>query len=1004
MKFRRHPGALDARSRRKEILRGGRYWFFLLLPHLVLLQLLLAPLGAGGQESAQESYAGFEGRMVAEVQLAAHPAMDVEVFRSMVTLKAGQPFSMAVLRDSVAALQQTHEFSQVQVEVTPQPAGLRVVFILQPADYIGLISFPGADRTFAYTQLLQAVNIPEQSPYVETQIDSGKEALAKFLTSSGYFSAVVDVRTQRDDTHRMVNVVFSVKLNRLARVGAINIAGVTPADADATRRALRTWWARLRGASLKPGQKYSRQRLVKATGYARNHLRKEGRLAPVVRLDAPAYHPESNRADINFQIQEGELFSVRAMGARVSQRTLKRLVPIFEENTVDQDLVDEGRRNLVSYFEAKGFFNAKVTAHMDRQPDSVNVAYQIERGSKHRVEGVFFQGNEFFDDARLQPLLQVKKGRFFFHGTFSDDALRQSVTALTAFYKNAGFSSVAIRPQVSDSDLTVDVTFEISEGPRDIVNTLRITDSQGNAVAATTANNSLNLGNGKAYSPYLLEQDRNEILASALDHGYRNATFKSAVTPVAGNAHLLDVDYTLDRGPQAHISDVVLAGHRQTQPSFIVREIQPEVRNGLPVSEGNFLTAEGELYSLGIFDWASIHTLRPVSDQTQEQVLVAVHESKRSTVEFGGGLEVIPRSGNIPVGAVALPGLPVIGLGTKFTASQKSFFGPRGSIQFDRRNMFGRAQTATIAVVGSRLDQRATFNYTDPHFWGSPWSSLFSLLAERTTENPVFTAQLAQASFQVEKALDKKRTRNVFFRYNFQKTDLSNVIIPDLVLPQDRHIRLSTFSAQYIRDTRDKPLDAHHGLYQTFDFGVTPKAIGSSSNFVRMLGQTAFYVPVRPWLTWANNFRLGLAIPFAGSDVPLSERFFSGGVDSLRGFPINGAGPQRPVQVCSNPSNVSTCTLISVPVGGNMLFIFNSEARFPIPLQKNLGGVVFYDGGNVYSAIRFKQFTADYTNSVGLGLRYNTPVGPVRLDFGYRLTPVPGVKSTEYFVTLGQSF
>ena len=126
-------------------------------------------------------------------------------------------------------------------------------------------------------------------------------------------------------------------------------------------------------------------------------------------------------------------------------------MPIFEENTVDQDLVDEGRRNLVSYFETKGFFDVKVTSHMDRQPDRVNVEYQIERGSKHRVEGVFFQGNEFFNDAQLKPLSQIKKGRFFFHGTFSDDALRKSVTALTAFYKNAGFSSVAIRPQVKIS-------------------------------------------------------------------------------------------------------------------------------------------------------------------------------------------------------------------------------------------------------------------------------------------------------------------------------------------------------------------------------------------------------------------------------------------------------------------------------------------------------------------------------------------------------------------------
>jgi outer membrane protein insertion porin family len=161
---------------------------------------------------------------------------------------------------------------------------------------------------------------------------------------------------------------------------------------------------------------------------------------------------------------------------------------------------------------------------------------------------------------------------------------------------------------------------------------------------------------------------------------------------------------------------------------------------------------------------------------------------------------------------------------------------------------------------------------------------------------------------------------------------------------------------------------------------------------------------VKPWLVFANNVRLGLAVPFAGSDVPLSERFFSGGADSLRGFPVNGAGPQRPVQVCSNPSDPTTCTLISVPVGGDMLFVLNSEGRFPIPLKSGLGGVVFYDGGNVYTNINFRRFTNNYTNSVGIGFRYDTLVGPVRFDIGYRITSVPGVKATQYFVTLGQSF
>lgn len=281
---------------------------------------------------------------------------------------------------------------------------------------------------------------------------------------------------------------------------------------------------------------------------------------------------------------------------------------------------------------------------------------------------------------------------------------------------------------------------------------------------------------------------------------------------------------------------------------------------------------------------------------------------------------------------------------------------------------------------------------------------MLSLSAERTTENPIFTADLGQASFQIDKSLDAKHTRHLIARYSFQRTDLSKIVIPDLVLPQDQRVRLSTFDGEYTRDTRDKPLDAHRGIYQTFDFGVTSKPLGSSADFVRFLGQTAFYKPVKPWLVWANNFRLGLAKPFSGSDVPLSERFFTGGADSLRGFPINGAGPQRPVPVCANPTNSSTCTLISVPVGGNMLFIFNSEARFSLPIRSGLGGVVFYDGGNVYSDINLRQFADDFTHSVGVGIRYQTPVGPVRFDIGYRLTSVPGVRADQYFVTLGQSF
>ncbi|MGH7939923.1 MAG: BamA/TamA family outer membrane protein, partial [Limisphaerales bacterium] len=177
-----------------------------------------------------------------------------------------------------------------------------------------------------------------------------------------------------------------------------------------------------------------------------------------------------------------------------------------------------------------------------------------------------------------------------------------------------------------------------------------------------------------------------------------------------------------------------------------------------------------------------------------------------------------------------------------------------------------------------------------------------------------------------------------------------------------------------------------------------------TAGFTRLLGQAAFYHPVRSWLIWANDFRAGVAKPFSGSVIPLSERFFSGGADSLRGFPTFGAGPQRSVPACSDPHNPATCVEIRVPVGGNELFIWNSEGRFPLPIKKGLGGVVFYDGGNVYDHIVIGNFLKEYTNTVGLGLRYDTPVGPIRLDVGRNLNPVPGIKPTQFFITIGQAF
>ena len=977
----------------------------LLLCFLVLIS--AGPLPA--QQAQPTTLAGFEGQKVSRVDISARPQMDTAAFRKMIEQKANEPLSPVEIRKSVEALQQTKLFSQVQVKITPETGGLRVLFLLRPAYFIGLISFPGATSRFPYTQLLQAVNIPDQSAYTDDLPAQGQKALLHFLQTQGYFTATVDPHSQTDEAHRIVNLVFTAHLGPVARIGAINFEGISEAQAASVRGALGSWWARIKLSSLRTGQKYSRERVDKATGHIRAHLRSNHRLAPVVRLASVSYDAKSNRADLKFQIDSGPLFSVETTGAHVSSGTLKKEIPIYQEASMDQDLIDEGQRNLVAYFQRKGYFNVKIYWHLYREPDHMRVVYEIHRGERHRVAAIHFGGNHHLDEDKLSAAIPVKKAHFLSRGQFSDELLQKSVQTLTALYKNDGFANVQVQTKVDSSKPRVDVTFLIDEGPQDRVNSILVTGNKTQTLSALLGKRHLHMEKGRPFSPRDVQLDRNDILAGYLDRGYLNPQFKYTASGTNGDPHLVNVTYTITEGPQTFIDDVVQLGAEHTQHDFLRQITGPFVTKGQPLSTGKLFSAESNLYGLGTFDWANIEPREPITDQTQAEVLEEVHESKRNTIEYGGGIEIIPRSGNVPVGTIALPGLPPIGVGTKFVTSQESIVTPRGTFGYTRQNIFGRAETFSASTILSRLDQELNFSYSNKHFRGSSWSSLISVSGQRTTENPIFAAELGVASWQLQKALNAARTKTFIVRYDFDRTILSDITIPDLVLPQDQHVRLSTFSAEYVRDTRDRPLDAHKGVYQVLDFGFTSTPLGSSANFVRFLGQTAFYVPVRPWLTWASNFRLGFASPFAGSSVPLSERFFSGGADSLRGFPINGAGPQRPVQVCSNPADSSTCTLISVPVGGEALFIFNTEARFPIPwvpfnFLKGLGGAVFYDGGNVYAHINLPEMVNNYTNTIGFGLRYNTPVGPIRFDIGHNLNPIPGVSATQYFVTLGQSF
>lgn len=980
----------------------------------IIIAVTIFAITAAAPSQTKESVGkqpSYDGQKVGSIDLVANPHLDVSQYRSLIVQKAGEPYSSEKIQASIKALEDTQAFSKVQLKVVPDPAGLKLTFVLEPAYYIGIVTFPGATKIFRYTRLLQVVNLQDQSTYQQSQVQAAQSALLKFFADSGYFQAKVNAQVQTDDENQLTNVAFNVQLGKRARVGKVEIVGPPAAEDTRLQRTLRSFWAHFTGGFLKPGKPYGQTRIKAAVARLKKELGKEKHPANTVKLNPPTYHPETNRADVSIQVDTGPEVDLRIVGAKLSWIPFlsagkqKTVIPIYEEASLDPDLITEGERNLTSFFQKKGYFDVKVTTTFHQEKGKVLLVYQVNKGRKHTVEEISFRGNHHLSSSDLLDQVTVKKKNrlllFLSHGAFSNKLLRESVKGIQALYIDNGFEQVKVTPDVVDREPKIYITFNVAEGDRTVVSSLKVTGNSKMPLAQLRPKQGFELAEGKPFSPRRLSDDRNRIAAHYLDRGFLNADVKTVVSRHPDDPHQVDVTYQITEDQQVRISRVLDLGQQHTKPDLI--QVSTDLKPEEPLSQGKLLAGESKLYDLGIFDWASVGPRRQITNQSQEEALVKVHESKRNTATYGFGFEISRRGGNIPSGTVAVPGLPTINTkGVSVFPSEKTFVSPRGSVEFTRKNMRGEGETAAISVLAARLDQRLLLTYLDPHFRLSSWQALTSLSAERDTENPLFEARLGDASLQFQRFIDAKQTTQFQVRYDFNRTKLTKLLVPQLVLPGDRNVNLSYVSGTIIRDTRDKPLDAHQGVYETVDLRIVPSAFGSSTNFVRFLGQAAYYRPVHGTI-FANSIRLGLAEPFAGANVPTSQRFFAGGGTTLRGFPINEAGPIRYVPFCV-AGTTANCPLVPVPIGGNQLFIFNSELRYPIPIMKNLGGVVFYDGGNVYRRINFADWIDHYTNTVGIGLRYATPIGPVRFDFGHNLDAQRGISANQFFITLGQAF
>jgi outer membrane protein assembly factor BamA len=351
----------------------------------------------------------------------------------------------------------------------------------------------------------------------------------------------------------------------------------------------------------------------------------------------------------------------------------------------------------------------------------------------------------------------------------------------------------------------------------------------------------------------------------------------------------------------------------------------------------------------------------PDGDEPDKYVLYSLEEAGRYSMNVGVGAEI----GNIG------------GSGTSLDSpAGTTGFSPRFSFGISRLNVLGLGHTISLQTLVSTLEQRALLTYVAPQFLGNPKLSLqFSGLFDLSHDIRTFTSWREEGSVQLSRKLSRANTLQ--YRYTYRDVHLSRLkISPDLVPLLSQPVHVGFLSMSFIQDKRDDPIDSHHGMYTSIDLALASSVLGSQTGFGRVVARNSSYYSLTKSLVLARTTEFGLIERYAGlPEIPLAERFFGGGTFSDRAFPDFQAGPRDPIT--------------GFPIGGNALLMNTIELRFPL-IGDNLGGVLFNDLGNVYSAVnkinlQFRQPNLqdfDYAvQGFGFGLRYRTPVGPVRVDF-----------------------
>ena len=641
---------------------------------------------------------------------------------------------------------------------------------------------------------------------------------------------------------------------------------------------------------------------------------------------------------------------------------LKLQLKSKETQYLDYPSLAEDVRILKKMYEKIGYSQAEIVYKVEENlpANKVSIIFTVIEGRKVRIKDILIQGNQGFSAGRILKLLKTKRAWFFNAGVLKEEVLKEDLERIKSFYQREGFTDVAVtyevKPDVKKSYLLF-VAIKITEGKKYLVGSVIVQGNQDIAEKEILKSLSDCIP-GKVFSQESMKKDVASIQGLYFDRGYISAQVQGS-TLVNNDSGRVDVTYGIMENQIVYVDKIKIRGNIKTKDLVIRREMR--IYPGEKFDGEKLRRSKERLTNLGFFEEVSYDT-EESSSPDKKNLVVEVKETKTGAFSFGGGYSTVDQL----VGFVEV--------------EQKNF---------DWRNwpyFTGAGQNLKLRASIGNLSNGFDLSFTEPWLFNYPVSFGFDLYRRTHTENSESGYGYDEAVTGGDLRLGKELAEYLRgdLTYRLDQIEISNPASDsseDLLKEVGTNI-VSVISPSLTYDSRDNVFNARKGNFFTATFDLA--GLGGDKSYLKFFGRASHYFPMPHGAVLEIRGRLGLAEPYGNTaDIPIYERFFAGGAYTIRGYEERKVGPVDPGS--------------NEPLGGASMVVGNIEYTYP--LFSFLKVAAFYDVGNVWEKLGdiFSNKnaygvvnTGGFKSGFGLGLRINTPIGPIMLDYGIPMNKTGG--------------